>query len=145
MNAIIFILITVLGIGLYFNDKNGSGWEIYNVLGAASTLALSILALMTYLQYAKGEDIVKIYLKTLDGKKIDTKLFTKRKHFTRSEVLGLLRLIQKEQGQFKLKDLNQNIKILSRFDEIQNAKSSELVINITDEEQNQFLLLSERN
>jgi len=141
-NMIVFIMITAIGINLYIFDF---GWKIYNMLGAATTLALSVLALMTYIDYAKGEDVIKIYFKLpaeeSDNRKIYTKLYTQRKHFTRGEVLGLLRMIQTGQGQFTIEDFNKNPKILKRFEEIQNGISDELIIEITQTELKQFNVL----
>ena len=111
------------------------------MLGASSTLALSILAFLAYIEYAKGEDIIKIYFEAEDGRKIYTKLFTQRKHFTRGEVLGLLRMIHCSQDRFELSDFNQNPEILKRFEDIQNGKKDELEIFVNDEELKQFNVL----
>ena len=142
-NTIIFIVITVIGISLYMYDKTALGWTTYNMLGAATTLALAVLAFMAYVEYEKGEDKIKIYFQ-VGTRKIYTKLYTQRKHFTRSEVMGLLRMIHEEQGLYKIKDFNQNPEILERFNNIQNGKLSELCIMMTEEELKPFLVLGKK-
>ena len=139
-NIKIFLGVTTLGIVLYITDKEAMGWQFYNMLGAATTLALSILAFMTYVDYAKGEDIIKIYFQE-GNRKIYTKLYTQRKHFTRGEVLGLLRMIQCSQKNFELSDFNKNPKILERFEKIQSGKSDELIILANHKELEQFNIL----
>jgi len=138
-NIKIFLGVTTLGIVLYLTDKDAMGWQFYNMFGVATTLALSVLAFMTYIDYAKGEDVIKIYFQE-GNRKIytDTELYTQRKHFTRSEVLGLLGMIQSSQDRFNLSDFNKNPQILERFKKIQNGKSDELIIKITEEELKQF-------
>lgn len=139
-NVLIFLAITIMGIILYVYGEQGIAWKMYNMLGAATTVALSTLALMAYFEYAKGEDKIKIYFHDT-SRKIYTKLYTQRKHFTRGEVLGLLRMIHCKQGNFEIADFNKNPGILKRFEAIQNAESDELVIEITKEELKQFNVL----
>lgn len=136
-NAIVFLIVTLVGIGLYIYDKNAIGWTTYNMLGVATALALAILALMTYIEYAKGEDIIKIYFQ-VGTKRIYTKLYTQRKHFTRGEVMGMLRMIHESQGTYKIKDFNENPDILQRFNMIQNGTLDELCIVVLEEELKQF-------
>jgi len=147
-NIIILLLTSTIGLIAYMYDKNGFIWKIVSIVGVATTLSLSILALMTYIDYAKGEDMIEIYFQfpkeSSDKRKINTKLYTQRKHFTRGEVMGLLRMIQKSQGQFTIKDFNENTEILKRFNDIQNGISNELVIIANKKEQDQFWLLGER-
>jgi hypothetical protein len=147
-NIIIFLLISIVGLIVYNYDKNGNIWKLIGVVGVATTLALSVLAFMTYIDYAKGEDIIEIYFKfpkdSNDNRKINTLVYAKRKHFTRGEVMGLLRMIQKGQGQFKIKDFNENTEILKRFNDIQNGISDELIIIANKQEQDQFWLLGEK-
>ncbi|SFZ98436.1 hypothetical protein MNB_SV-5-1124 [hydrothermal vent metagenome] len=142
-NAIIFISITLMGIGLYIYDKTGIGWTTYNMLGAATTLSLAILAFIAYVEYEKGEDKIKIYFQ-VGTKRIYTKLYTQRKHFTRSEVMGLLRMIHEKQGTYEIKDFNHNPEILERFNAIQNGKLHELCIVMTEDELEPFLVLGKK-
>ena len=147
-NSIVFVLISMIGLLSYLYDNESIIWQFITIVGVATTLSLAVLAFMTYLDYAKGEDIVKVYFqfpnKSKSAGKIYTKLYTKRKHFTRGEVMGLLRMIQKNQGQFKIKDFNENTEILKRFNDIQNGISNELIIITTKKEQEQFWLLGEK-
>ena len=139
-NAIVFIMVTLVGIVLYFYDQNATGWTIFNMLGSASTLALAILAFMAYIEYAKGEDIIKIYFQ-IGTKRIYTRLYTQRKHFTRSEVMGMLRMIHASQGNYQIKDFNENPEILQRFNSIQNGTLDELCIVVTEDELQKFLVV----
>lgn len=133
--------VSIIGMILYLLGDNELAWKIYNMIGATTTVALAILAFMTYFEYAKGEDSIEIYFKTDKTPKIYTKLYTQRKHFTRSEVLGLLRMIHRKQGNFEIADFNKNPAILKRFEEIQNGKKSELIIEVSEEEIKQFNVL----
>lgn len=141
-NIIIFLLITLMGIILYLYDKDGLGWKVVNIIGIATTLSLSGLAFMAYLDYAKGEDTIRIYFKTEKIPKIYTKLYTQRKHFTRGEAMGLLGMIYNGEGRFNLSDFNKNTEILKRFQAIQNGNADELIIVTDEKELKQFNILA---
>lgn len=140
-NIMIFLLISVIGIALYIFDSDGLGWQTISLIATATSLALAVLALLAYFEYAKGEDNIKIYFKTQKVPKIYTKLYTQRKHFTRGEVLGLLGMIYNGKTRFELKDFNKNTKILERFKEIQDGLTDELIIEVSEEELKQFNVL----
>lgn len=144
-NVIVFMGVSIIGVILYLLGDNELAWKIYNMIGATTTVALAILAFMTYFEYAKGEDKIKIYFtfpkESSDHRKIYTKLYTQRKHFTRGEVLGLLRMIHCNQGNFEVADFNKNPKVLERFQKIQKGKMNELVIEVTEDEIKQFNVL----
>jgi len=131
----IFFIVIGLGIGakLYWP----TAWEWFGVIDTASAVALAFLALFGYVEYIRMEDKIEI-LFDLDGQKIDTGLSLLRKNFMRSELLGVLGMIQKEQkGRFNL-SFFQEPASLDRIQKIQKGKAKEFHIPITSEEIDQF-------
>jgi len=149
---LIFIVLTFLGVIFFYWGDNGKslGWEVYNVWGIASTIALSVLAFFGYIKYIKEEDIIKIKFHPKDftydnadnDGNIDTGLFLLRKHCTRSEIQGLLGMIFNNyhgNNRYDLQDfLTNKGDILERILNVQNGKADCIVINISKEELKQF-------
>jgi len=131
----IFFIVIGLGVGakLYWP----TGWEWFGVIDTASAVALALLALFGYVEYIRMEDKVKIAF-DLNGQKIDTGLSLLRKNFTRSELLGVLGMIQKEQkGRFNL-SFFQEPASLDAIQQIQKGKAKEFHIPLQPNEIEQF-------
>jgi len=112
-------------------------WEWFGILDTASAVALAILAFFGYLEFVRSEDSIKIYFDK-DGQSIDTKLSILRKNFTRSELMGVLGMIQKDtKTRFEIQSLK-DLSILEKLQQIQKSKDKEFHIIVTDEELNQF-------
>jgi len=97
-----------------------------------------VTVLWNWFKNIKSNDKIVIYFQTQTTTVLLENISIIRKHITRSEVLGILGVVQKNSKE------RYNIAYLSQtrfFDdlyEIQIGKSDKLVIEITDEELEQF-------
>ena len=130
----IFIIITIIGaVSYYLWGGNSKLWVFYSTIDTASAVALSVLAFFAYLEMIKSEDVIKIYFR-VNNQLINTNLSLLRKDCTRSEVLGILGMIQKDgKSRFNIKSLK-NPKILNELQNIQKDKSDKLVIDLLQDE-----------
>ena len=138
----LYLIIFALGIAAYFLQEAKIVkhiWDYWGVIDTSSAVALALLAVLAYWEYLKGEDKIKIYF-LVDGKKIDTKLSLLRKDFSRSELMGILGMIQIEQDKrFKI-GYFQNPAILEEIQKIQKGKGEEFIIELKQEEFEKFNL-----
>jgi len=136
---IVFGLIVVFGIFIrYFIGENSFLWALYGVLDTASAVALASLAFLGYMEYSKSENKIKIYFKVDDQEPIDTKLSILRKNFSRSEVFGLLGMIQKDaKGRFDI-SYSRDKTMLDALHAVQRGDTDSFVIPISNEELMQF-------
>ncbi len=136
---IVFILMIVLGMIVYAEDTWISVWKVWEALDVASAIALSVMAFMAYIEYAKNEDEIDIVF-DVEGTQTYTKLSILRKHFTRSEVLGILGMVQKNpKERFDLKCTKTKV-FLSELHQIQKGSDKVFVLPISEEELSQFSL-----
>lgn len=136
----IYIGMIVLGIVAYLMQEYGyikHIWDIWGVIDTSSAVALALLAAVAYYEYIKGDDVIKIYFQT-GNKKIDTKLSLLRKEFSRSELLGLLGMVQKDQKERYKLAYFQNPEILKEIQKIQKGDGKEFIIKIEDDEKENF-------
>ena len=113
-------------------------WNFLSSLDTATAIALSVLAFLTYLDYAKGEDEIQIVL-DVDGKeyRVD-ELKLLRKFFTRAEILGVLGMIQNDStGRFDFKYLS-DFEFLDQINDIQKGKNDKMIIKLNRDEFNKF-------
>jgi energy-coupling factor transporter transmembrane protein EcfT len=131
----IFVIIALLGIfaKIFFP----SIWHWFSVIDTASAVALAILAFWGYIEYARSEEPVKIIF-DIEGQKYDTGLSLLRKDFKRSEVMGILGMIQKDQKKKFNLSFFQDKSILKKLQDIQTGKNKEFVIKMCQEEAKQF-------
>jgi ABC-type uncharacterized transport system involved in gliding motility auxiliary subunit len=134
---VIFVLITLAGLALYYSRQEVL-WNLFSALDTASAVSLSVLAFFGYLEYSKSEDQIKIYLKVEDEEPLDTQLSVLRKNCTRSEVFGILGMIQKDsKKRYDIKYMK-DISLLHTLQEIQKGDRDEFIIPLTQGEVEQF-------
>ncbi len=136
----LYIVIFIFGILAYYlqelNIVKGI-WDFWGVLDTSSAVALALLAFFAYYNYTKEDDVIKIYFE-INGDKIDSNLSLLRKEFSRSEILGLLGMIQKDQEKrFKLAYF-QNPEILKAIQKIQKGEGKEFTIKLQEDEKRYF-------
>ncbi len=133
---IIFITLTLAGLAIsYLLDKEA--WRFWGNLDSAFAVALGVLAFMGYLEYIRSEDEIKIYFK-VNEKKLDTGLTVLRKDCNRSEILGILGMIQKDsKNRFDIKYMKKR-GLLKKLYDIQKGSEKELIIYLDEEELEQF-------
>ncbi len=112
-------------------------WDFASIADTATAIALAVLAAIAYFEYAKGEDEIKIYL-DVEGEKKDTQLRLLRKDVSRSEILGLLGMIQnKNSGRFensKFRNKEILLEFLKNIMEVQKGNRDEIVVPISKED-----------
>ena len=142
MSKFLFLYIFIVVFGLlsrYAFGENSKIWNFLSALDTSSAIALALLAGVAYYQMQRDEDEIQITFK-LPNKEIDTRLTILRKDTKRSEILGLLRMIQINQGSFTIASL-QNPNFLKELHKVQKDYNiNKLTIIITDKELKQFKL-----
>ena len=135
----VFAAIVLFGIFTrYILGENSFLWEVFGVLDTASAVALSVLALFGYIEYAKSEDKIKIYFKVDNEKPIDTNLSILRKNFSRSELLGLLGMIQKDaKGRFDI-TYSRDKSMLDALHTVQKGDNHSFIVPVSEKEFMQF-------
>jgi len=126
-------------IGLVFRYTLGDEsfvWKLWGVIDISFAVALGIMAFLGYRAFISSEDEIKIYFQ-VDGQKIDTQITILRKHFTRSELMGILGVIRKKKEQYDIAELS-NRELLSKLHTIQKEKEKEFILKLTQEELKQF-------
>ncbi len=109
-------------------------WGVIVTLDTATAIALAILAVLAYIDYAKGEDEIPVIL-SVDGKEVkESKLKLLRKYTTRNEVLGILGMIQNDStGRFDFKYLS-NFEFLEQINDVQRGDRDKVIIKLTKKE-----------
>jgi flagellar motor component MotA len=136
---VIFGLIVVFGILIrYILGEDSFLWALYEVLDTASAVALAVLAFFGYMEYSKSEDKIKIYFKVDNQKQIDTNLSILRKNFSRSEVFGLLGMIQTNaKDRFDIA-YSRDKSMLDALHAVQKGDEDSFVIPVSSDELMQF-------
>jgi len=136
--AAVFLALSAAGVALFLAQPfGGKGWEVWSALDSASAVAIAVLVFMGYLAYIRAEEYVGIYLKNGDTL-YDTGLGVLRKDCTRSEVLGILGMIQKDGvSRYNIAYLKKP-EFLRMLYDVQRARRDKVVIELKDEEMKQF-------
>jgi len=139
-NKILLLFVGIIAAGAIIRLIGGEDsflWKMFGVLDTASAVALATLAFFGYLEYTKQEDKIKIYFE-VDTEKVDTGLSILRKNFTRSEVLGILGMIQKDaKNRFDI-GYTRKASMLDTLHKIQKGDQDSFVIPVTVSEIKQF-------
>lgn len=117
-------------------------WKYIASLDTSTAIALAILAFLGYLEYVRLEDTIEIYFKVCE-EEIETGLTVLRKNCTRSEVLGILGMMQTKNGRYEiayLKDKN----LLTNLNNIQKNRDIRLIIPLSKKELEQFCITWEK-
>lgn len=97
-----------------------------------------VTVLWNWFKNIKSNDKIVIYFQTQTTTVLLENISIIRKHITRSEVLGILGVVQKNSKErYNIAYLSQT-RFFNDLYEIQIGKSNKLVIEITDEELEQF-------
>ena len=143
---LIYFGITVAGfilylLSIYFKfELFKTFWNLWTAVDSSFAVALGILAFRVYKDMAKEEDIIELKFKIDDNEPIPTGLSLLRKHFTRSEIMGVLGMIQKDQNKRYKLDFFQNKQVLDKIHKIQKGKDKEFIITMDKKEAEQFEL-----
>jgi len=126
--------INITGITTWFA---GATWSVIDAFITIVTVLGVLYAL--YKHYRQSQPI-KLLFKVVDknDKLIDIPLSLTRRNVTRAELTGLMGMIQKDSTKRHNIVYTSNDNYLQSIYSIQNAKSSQLIINITSKELEQF-------
>jgi len=113
-------------------------WTFFDGVITLGTLIIVTINLILNKRKEKLQNQeIKIFF-IIDNKKKDTKLTIIRKHFTRSEVLGIVGILQKDISKRFNIEYMKNKKFLDDVIDIQQGKKDEIDIQVTNEELEQF-------
>jgi len=139
---IVFMAMTLLGlIVAYGIGEKSSLWKLWSIVDVAFSVALGVMAFLAYREFIKSEDEIKIYFK-VDGNEIETGLSLLRKDCSRGEILGILGMVQKESAKRFSIETSRVPVLLKEIQEIQKGNAEKIVVDMTQEEFEQYDLES---
>ncbi len=126
----IFVLLTVaIGlVGLFEKCCRlmEIAWSFFSKLDTATAIALATLGFLAYREYSKSMDEVRILLNVEGEELVDTKLKVLRKDISRSEILGILGMVQNDPTKrFNNSELQKKEKLLEFLKQIREAQKGE--------------------
>ncbi len=133
---LVFIIITVVGflsITLFGDEFLLS--KVYAALDVASAVALATLAFMVYFKYGKQLQAVTIFIEK-EGEEIELPIKIIRKNFTRSELSGVLRALDKK-GKFDIAYMS-TIIYFQDIEDVQEGKKDNFIIKLGKEDKFEF-------
>jgi len=137
---IAYISLIVIGIiGRYFSGENGNFWNVWSAIDTASAVALAVLAFFAYKQMIKDEDEITLYFK-VDGILKDTGLKLLRKDCTRSEIIGIIGMMQRKTDKRFHYDPKYLKILVKEINLVQTAHKNSIEVPISKEEFEQFTL-----
>jgi len=135
---IVFMAMTLLGlIVAYGVGEKSSLWKLWSIVDVAFSVALGVMAFLAYREFIKSEDEIKIYFK-VDGNEIETGLSLLRKDCSRGEILGILGMMQKESAKRFSIETSRVPVLLKEIQEIQKGNEEKIVVDMTQEEFEQY-------
>ena len=135
---IIFVLVTFLGLAIrYILGKDSWLWTLWSSIDVSFAVSLGIMAFMAYKELIKSEDEIEIHLE-VPNRVINTRLSLLRKDCTRSEIQGVLGMIQKDSSKrYNVSYMKQRA-FLQKLHQIQKGNDKRLIIYLSDQEVLQF-------
>lgn len=133
---LVYVIIVLLGILAHYVKID---WleELYGALDVGAAVALAVFALWGYMEYSRQEDSLPIIF-DVEGEHCDTHLSLLRKNCTRSELLGILGMIQKDNtSRFNIQYTKEPV-FLEKLEAIQKGADAEICIVLTKKESAQF-------
>ncbi len=133
---LVFIIITVVGF-LSITLFGDEFWisKVYAALDVASAVALATLAFMVYFKYGKQLQAVTIFIEK-EGEEIELPIKIIRKNFTRSELSGVLRALDKK-DKFDIAYMS-TITYFQDIEDVQEGKKDSFIIKLGKEDQFEF-------
>ncbi len=133
-----FIGLSLVGLIIYFIAEDGVIWKFWGAVDISFAVALGVLAFFAYRDMVRDEDEMTIIFKLPNGETKNTDLTLLRKNCIRSEILGILGMIQKDpKNRFEIAYL-QTPDFLRMLNRLQKGTETEILINLKDNEINQF-------
>jgi len=142
---LIYFGISSIGLYLFYLSLNKNFkitketlWELWGAVDSSFAVAVGILAIFVYKEMARAQDIIELKFQIGNKEPIETGLSLLRKNFTRSEIMGILGMIQKEQEKKYRLEFFQDKKVLKKIQDIQTGKERVFIIKMSQKEAKQF-------
>jgi len=137
---IVFAILFIVGLLIrYIMGESSTLWGIWSAIDVSFAVVLGILAYIAYRNIVRAEDLVRLVFNVEDQQEIDTGLCLLRKNCTRSEVIGVIDMMNR-----KTKDLHYDASrlhdLLEEINQIQVGTRVKLRIIISKDEFAQFIL-----
>ncbi|MCF6201100.1 MAG: hypothetical protein L3J42_03065 [Hydrogenimonas sp.] len=140
----IFVLLTIVGLAIRYGlGADSALWSFWSNLDISFAVALGVLAFLAYRDMLHDEDEVRLFF-DVEGRKVDTGLCLLRKDCTRSEIIGVLGMMQRRTKERFAYDAKHLRGLLNELNRVQKGKESRLYIPLSKEEFEQFALSLEQ-
>jgi len=137
---IVFVVLTLVGLVIrYTLQEESILWKFWSAIDVSFAVSLGVLAFMGYKEYIKSEDEIKMFFK-VKNRKIDTNLSLLRRDCTRGEILGILGMMQRKTDKRFLFDNKELQKLLKNVQDVQRGNKDQIVIEMTKDELEQFII-----
>jgi len=134
----LFIVLSFAGVAtFFFFGEESRIWQLWQVVDTSFAIALGVLAFFSYKEFMLSKDEIKIYFK-IGNEMIDTGLSLLRKDFSRSEVLGILGMIQRHPKERFDLHASREQWFLEDIQAIQKGKKKIFVLSMSKDEFIQF-------
>jgi len=138
---ITFIVLTLLGLIVHvFASSNGWVLKVWTALDVSFAVSLGVIAFMMYVEFIKAEDEIEIYF-DVEGELKNTGLSLLRKDCTRSEIFGVLGMMQPQNSKRFSVDTKALALILKEVQSVQRGEKKKFVIQMKASEFEQFQIL----
>ncbi|WP_457608177.1 hypothetical protein [Nitratifractor sp.] len=136
----LFVVLTIGGLSIrYFLGPQSVVWSFWSSLDISFAVALGVLAFVAYRDMLREEDEV-LLLFDVEGETVDTGLCLLRRDCTRSEIIGVVAMMQRRtDGRFHY-DSSHLHDLLQEINRVQKGKARSLRIPLSREEFAQFAL-----
>jgi hypothetical protein len=133
-----FIGLSLVGLVIYFVAEDSKLWKLWGAVDISFAVALGVLAFIAYRDMVRDEDEMSIIFELPNGDTKDTSLTLLRKNCTRSEILGILGMIQKDPAKrFTIASL-QTPDFLKMLNNLQKGTENKILIRLQEDEIEQF-------
>jgi len=141
---VVFAVLFILGLLIrYLFGEKSSLWSFWSAVDVSFAVALGVLAFMAYREMIRDEDEVRLWF-DVEGRQIDTGLCLLRRDCTRSEIVGVLGMMQTKTDQRFHYGPEHLYELLDRVNEVRKGKKKDFYIPLSREEYEQFRLSEER-
>lgn len=138
---ILFISVWLVGLVIYYVFGTQSWvWEFWSTVDVAFAVALGVMAFFAYREFIRSEDEIEIYF-NVDGIMKDTGLKLLRRDCTRSELQGVLGMIQKDAAQRYSVSYMKKREFLEALNKLQKGKAKKFVLPLDSQEFEQFEII----
>ena len=135
---ILFSVLFLVGLGIrFFLGAQHPLWEIWSAIDVSFAVALGVLAFMAYREMVRDDDEIFLYFQ-VGEMEYNTGLSLLRKDCTRSEILGLLGMMQRKTKERFSFDSSYLPTFLQEVQRVQRGEKDRFVIKMPKDDFDQF-------